>query len=242
MDLKMASDLEARRRMARFSLLLALFVAVVSSFAYFGAFGWDVESAIFGDPSAILDGGATAAALLRWGAFGDMLYSYLLLAPLALYLHARLRPVAPWLADLGTAGAFAYIVAGGSAAAILGTVGPSLIDAYAVAPSEARVAIATSFDLLRNLVFFGVWQTLDPITAGTWIVSVGLLVLPERGLVGRLLVVAGAGLMALTGMTIFGIHSLVLVLADVALVALIWLGWVVIDRRSSRSGASSRTS
>ena len=230
MHVEQAIDLDSRRRLARGSLVLALVVAVVSSIAYFGAFGWDIEAAIFGDPSAILGGGEGAATLLRLGAVGDMFYSYLLLAPLALYLHARLRPAKPWLADIGTAGAFAYIVAGASAAAILGTVGSSLIETYAVAPPESRVAIATSFDVLRNLVFFGIWQTLDPITAGTWILSVGALVLPDRRRVGRFLVLGGFAVMALSVMTMLGIHSLAVVLADVALVFLVWIGWVVASR------------
>lgn len=215
----------------RYSLLLALAIALVSSAAFFGAFGWNVEAALFGDPSAILAGGASAAALLRWGAIGDMFYSYLLLAPLALFLHARLRPHKPWVADLGTAAAFAYIVVGASGAAILATVGPSLVEAYAGAAGAERVAIETAFDVLRNLVFFGLWQTLDPITAGTWIVCVGSLLLAERRLVGRFLVVAGAGLMALSGMTMLGIHSLPVVLAIAALIVVVWLGWVVAEGR-----------
>jgi len=234
-DPAVTADLDARRRLARYCLLLALGVAVLSSYAYFMAFGWNVEAAIFVDPTAILDGGATAAALLRWGAFGDMFYSYLLLAPLALFLHARLRPIKPWLADLGSAGALAYIAVGGAAAAILGSVGPSLIEAYAVAPGEARLSIETSFGVLRNLVVFGVWQTLDPITAGTWILSVGLLIRPERPRVGRLLLLAGIGLMAMSGMTMLGIHSLALVLIDAAIVLLAWIGWMFIDWLAGRS-------
>ena len=66
--------------------------------------------------------------------------------------------------------------------------------------------------------------------AGIWILSVGALVLPDRRRVGRFLVLGGFGVMALSVMTMFGIHSLAVVLADVALVFLVWIGWVVASR------------
>ena len=221
------SDLDALRRLATYSALLAIVISVPSTLALIAAFGWDVEATVFGDPSAILGGGTSAAALLRWGAIGDMFYSYLLLVPLALFLHRRLRPIKPWLADIGMVGAFAYIVVGAAAAAILAVVGSSLIEAYAVAQPGDRVAITTSFDVLRDIVF-GLWQMLDPITAGTWILSVGWLLLPERKLVGRFLIVLAAGLMAFSVMTMLGIHSLTALLWLVAAILLVWAGWVVI--------------
>ncbi len=224
------SDLDSLRRLALYSTGLAIFLSVPSSWAFFVAFGGDVEAAIFGEPAAILGGGAPAAALLRWGATLDMFYSYLLLCPLALFLHRRLRPIKPWLADLGTIGALAYIVVGATGAAILATVGSSLVEAHAVADPAERVAIATAFDVLRNIVYLGMWQMLDPITAGVWVLSVGWLLLAERPLVGRLLVVLGVGLMALSVTTMLGIHSLALLLAGVALILLIWLGWAVAAR------------
>ena len=213
-------------------------MGVVSNIPFIAAFGWDVEAALFGDPSAILDGGPSAAALLRWGAIGDMFYSYLLVVPLVLFLHRRLRPVKPWLADLGTVGAFAYIFVGASGAAILATVGSSLVEAYATAAPADRVAIATSFDVLRNVVYFGLWQMLDAITAGTWILSIGWLVLPERRLVGRFLVVLGAGFVLLSVLTMLRIHSLAALLAGLVAIVLVWAAWVVIARSKDRGRAA----
>jgi hypothetical protein len=155
---------------------------------------------------------------------------YLLLVPLALFLHRRLRDRRPWLADLGLAGALAYIFIGGAAAAILATAGSSLIEAYAAAALADRLAIAASFGLLRDALYFGVWQTLDPITAGTWILSVGWLLLVDRPVLGRLLVVVGISLWALALMTMLDIHSLAVVGAILVVVLVLWLGWVAIDR------------
>lgn len=88
-------DLDQLRRVAIWSSALAIVVSVPSTLALFAAWRWDVDAAIFGDPTTVLGGGRASATLVRWGAYGDMFYSYLLWAPLALFLHRRLRPRKP---------------------------------------------------------------------------------------------------------------------------------------------------
>lgn len=229
------SDLDHLRRLALAGVVLALVVSVPSSLAFFAAFGSGIESALFGDPSAILGRGRDAATLLRWGAVGDMLYSYLLLIPLALFLHRRLRPNRPWLADLGTVCGLAYIFVGAAAAASLAIVGSSLVEAYSTAAPADRVGIAMAFDILRNVVFFALWQLLDTITLGTWVFSVGVLLLSERPLIGRLLVVFGLATVAASLMSIVGRHSIVFIALDLGLALVVWAGWVLLDRTRSRS-------
>ena len=231
------SDLDALRWLATYSVALAIVISVPSTLAFLGAFGWNVEAMVFGDPAAILSGETSSAALLRWGAILDMFYSYLLLVPLALFLHRRLRPIRPWLADIGTVGAFAYIFVGAAAAAILAIAGSSLVEAHAVATPADRVAIARSFVVLRDVVF-ALWQLLDPITAGTWILSVGWLLLPERPLAGRFLIALGSGLMGLSVLTMLGIHSLAALVWLVSAIVLVWAAWVVIGRIARRVPAA----
>ena len=223
-------DLASLRRVATIGAALAIVVSVPSSLALFAAFGWNIEAAIFGEPSAILGRGPEAAALLRWGAIGDMFYSYLLLVPLALFLHRRLRANLPWLADLGTVAGLAYIFVGAAAAAILAIAGGSLVEAYSAATAADRAAIATSFDLVRNVVFFALWQLLDTLTLGTWISSVGVLLLAERPILSRLLVVLGLALIAASLMSMTGVHSLAPLVVGVGAALLVWAGWVILDR------------
>jgi hypothetical protein len=223
------TDLDALRRLAIIGVALAILIAIVQIGAALVAFGGDFEAIVF-RPEAILGRGPDAALLWRWILLADMFDFYLLLVPLALFLHRRLRDRRPWLADLGLTGALAYIVVGGAAAAILATAGSSLIEAYGAAAPADRVAIAASFGLLRDALYFGVWQTLDAITAGTWIFSVGWLLLVDRPVLGRLLVVVGISWWALALMTMLDIHSLAVVGASLVVVLVVWLGWVVIDR------------
>lgn len=152
------NNLDDLRRVALIGVVLATVIGVPSSVAFFAAYRWDLGAAVFGDPSAIIDGGPAAAAFLRWGAIGDMLFSYLLLVPLALYLHARLRPRKPWLADIGTIGALAYIFVGASGAAILAAVGASNSSKHMRRrrlPTASRsrphlICCGTSFSLVRG--------------------------------------------------------------------------------------------
>ena len=175
--------------------------------------------------------------LWRWGFLGDMLYSYLLLLPLALFLHRRLRDRQPWLADVGLAGALAYILIGGAAAAILAQAGSSLIEAYHAAAPTDQPAILIDFHLLRDAFVFGVWQTFDGLTAGIWVLSVGWLLLVDRPVVGRLLVVLGVWLWGLALMTMSGIHSLAVLGVGLAVAIAVWIGWVA-PRASAAPAAS----
>lgn len=230
------TDLDALRRAALVGVALAVVIGLVATPTYMAAFGWDLDAATFVRPEAALERGPGAAVLWRWGFIGDMLFSYLLLTPLALFLHRRLRGRRPWLADLGLISALSYILIGGASAAILAHAGSSLIEAYHAAGSD-QAAVLTSFRLLRDAFVFGVWQTLDGITAGTWALSVGWLVLSDRPLVGRLLVVLGAWLWALALVTMSGIHSLEVLGGGLAVAVAAWIVWVAFERAHSAPAA-----
>lgn len=233
------TDLDQLRRVAKLGVLLAIVVAVLGNVVALAAFGGDFEALIF-RPERILGRGGDAALLWRWTMLLDMFYSYLLLLPLALFIHRRLRDREPWLADLGLVGGLAYILIGAASAAMLANAGSSLIEAYAAADAADQAAIAVRFEFMRDLLYFGVWQTLDPITAGTWVLSTGWLLLSDRPLLGRLLVATGAGFWVLAFMTMLDIHSLLALAVIVLVTFAAWIGWVLVDRprRDSTNGRS----
>jgi hypothetical protein len=232
------TDLDALRRAAIVGVALAVVVGIVATPTYLAAFGWDLEAAVFVHPEAVLGRGQATAVLWRWGFLGDMLFSYLLLLPLALFSHRRVRERRPWLADVGLAGALAYIFIGGAAAGILAQAGSSLIEAYDAADAAQRSSILTSFHLLRDAFVFGVWQTLDALTAGTWAFSIGWLLLTDRPLVGRLLVVLGAWAGVFAFVTMAGIHSLAVLGGGFAAAAAAWTLWAALQR--ARPGSIAR--
>jgi hypothetical protein len=231
------TDLDALRRGAIIGVALAVVVGILATPTYLAAFGWDLEAAIFVHPEAVLGRGQDTAVLWRWGFLGDMLFSYLLLLPLALFSHRRVRERRQWLADIGLAGGLAYIFIGGAAAGILAQAGSSLIEAYEAADSVQRSAILTSFHLLRDAFVFGVWQTLDALTAGTWALSVGWLLLADRPLLGRLLVAVGAWAWAFALATMADIHSLAVLGGGLAVALAAWILWTALDR--TRAGPAA---
>lgn len=224
-------DLTSLRRVTVITVALALVIGVLSIGAGLIAVGGNVEAFVFGHPAVILGAGIEAVPLWRFSMLTDIFYSYLLLAPLALYLHGALRERGPWLADLGLMGALAYIGLGAASAASLAIASSSLIEAYATADAADRSAITTSWVLLRDIFYFGIWQTLDPITAGIWVFSVGWLLRPDRPLLGRLLVVLAGGLWLLSLMTMLAIHSLVVLVAIFGGALVVWVGWLAVRQR-----------
>ncbi|MGH2357949.1 MAG: hypothetical protein ACRDGJ_08025 [Candidatus Limnocylindria bacterium] len=96
------TDLDALRRLEMGGVLLAIAIGIVSTLAVLAAFGGDFEAATFGHPEAILDRGRGAARLFRWAFLGDLFFSYLLLVPLALFLHRRLPSGRSWVASTGS--------------------------------------------------------------------------------------------------------------------------------------------
>ena len=229
------NDTDNLRRLAIAGVVLAVVLIPISVVLYLAATDGNLEAMFFGDPAAVLGAGAQAAPLWRWAMLLDMFDSYLLLVPLALFVHRRLRDRRAWLADLGLSGALAYIFIGGASAAILGIAGSSLIESYAAAPPAEQPAIATSYRLLRDVFYFGVWQTLDAITAGTWVLTTGGLLLADRPLLGRLLVALGGGawLGALT--TMLDVHSVAVWAAIFAGAVVVAVGWFALARRRPRA-------
>jgi hypothetical protein len=223
------TDLTTLRRLAIGGVVLAIPLQVLTVVLSLAAVG-DLEAVVFGDVERSLNAGAGAAPLWRWAMLTDMFDSYLLLLPLALYGHRLLRDRRPWLADIGLAGALAYIFLGAASAASLAIAGSNMIESYAAASPDQQLAISSSFTLMRDIFYFAIWQMLDAITVGTWVFTSGLLLLAERRRFGRLLVVAGLGAWAGALLTMIGVHSLPMwALLGVSVVA-VWAAWISFDR------------
>ena len=223
------ADLQTLRRLAIIGVVLSVIFGIAVVVLSIAAVG-NLEAMVFGDVETVLRAGPQAAPLWRAAMLADMLNSYLFLLPLALYGHRLLRDRKPWLADLGLAGALAYIFIGAASAAALAMAGSSLIASYAEAGPAEQAAITTSFAMLRDIFYFGIWQLLDGITAGTWVFTSGLLLLPDRPRLGRLLVVLGIGFWLAAAMTMLDVHSTAVLVAIFTGVVVVWLLWVLLSR------------
>jgi hypothetical protein len=119
----------------------------------------------------VLTTGSRGADLWRLGSFLDM-FGYLSEIPIALYLAHRFRGETG--IDFFTLAGILYMVMGALAAILFALAAAPLIREYAINPS-AKDAIATTFVALYRITTPGIWQTLNGILAGTWLLGIGRL-------------------------------------------------------------------
>jgi hypothetical protein len=146
------------------------------------------------DPMSVLTTGSRGADLWRLGSFLDM-FGYLSAVPLVLYLATRFRGE-PGI-DFFTLAGILYLVMGALAAIIFALAAAPLIREYATNPS-AKDAIATTFVALYRITTPGIWQTLNGILAGTWLLGIGRLAW-MRGSRGLAPVLIGFGVLLVGG-------------------------------------------
>ena len=126
------------------------------------------------DQSLVVQAGPGAAELFRWGYLADMLGYYLLWLPLVLALEGRIAAsLGSGPARLATISGVLYIGIGALGAVLLATLIPDLLRAAARTGTEAGTASLLARTLVQA-VHRGVWQTLDAVTAGTWIILAGV--------------------------------------------------------------------
>ena len=127
--------------------------------------------ATLNDPARLLATGVRGADLVRSASLLDML-GYLAAVPIALYLRQRYREE-PGI-DFFTLAGILFMVLGALGAVIFAYGGATLIREYATSTS-GRYADAKTFETLYRVVFYGIWQTLDPFLWGVWAFGVGWL-------------------------------------------------------------------
>ena len=181
--------------------LTAAWCAIISMFLAFGtvflsAFVLDFDSALFiaavnNNAAVILPLLAKNPALAWWPSIFDFLGFYLLLLPLALYLHRVFKKEAPDWMNLFTVSGLGYILFGAMGAATLAVVFSSQAAAYAAAAGPAQQMHMAIFEAFGAAVQRGVWGILDPVLAGIWWTGLGLLLRKYRLILGWYTLVLG---------------------------------------------------
>ena len=133
---------------------------------------------------ALISIGSRGANLLRWAMIFDVFGSYLLLAPLALYLWNWLKPKSPNYVTLYTLCGLAYILIGAMGAIVLSAVLPPLINEYAQALAQQQDSLQAVFNSFFNAVFLGLWNPLEVFLLGIWLIGLGPLIQWERKALG----------------------------------------------------------
>jgi hypothetical protein len=190
--------------------------------AFMGAYRFELDR--LADLPSIV-GDRAEAGTLRLAGLLDM-SAYLVVAPVVIDLHNRLRDPAPSLMRLLTFGGLAYVVLGSLGGAIFATVEPPLVE-------DGSEVARTTFGAFATMVTVTLWGTLESVYLGTWLIGVGWLLRSERAAFGMLAVVAGVGALlsaSRSGFTGLSVGDLPGPL-DVVIVGLLglyvpWLAWL----------------
>ncbi|HEX8033460.1 MAG TPA: hypothetical protein VF510_06415 [Ktedonobacterales bacterium] len=184
----------------------------------------------FRHPDTLITLRATHTLLLRWGFILDIFGSYLLFAPVALFLRAWLRHLSPDHIELFTISGLAYMLVGAIGAAVLTAVAPPLIAAYATASSTERAISAAVLASFVNAVYIGLWNILEATLAAIWWLGIGFALQRVRPVLGFLTILVGICWLVDAAAHMLDIEGISLV-ALCALFSLlpIWAIWLGLD-------------
>jgi hypothetical protein len=191
---------------------------------------------LVGDSADVVRLGADHAGLFRWGGLLDMLGSYLLFLPLAVYLRNRFHDQHPTTVDVGTVAAVVASGVGAAGAAAWASASP-LISAYATASPTDRPHLAVTFATVIHVVI-ALWHFAVGPARAVWLASVAIVARDQwRGFA-----VYSAVLAAATGLASIGAALMPNATSSVPetvffLPFVVWPVWLAV--RIWRDGASS---
>jgi hypothetical protein len=156
------------------------------------------DGKLVGDAADIVRLGADHAGLFRWCGLVDMVGSYLLFLPLAVWLRNRFHDAHPTSVDVGTVAAVVYGGVGAAGAAAWAAASP-LITAYASASPSDRPHLATTFTAVIHVVA-ALWHYVAGPAAAVWFASVAIAVRDQwRGFAVYSVILAAVTALASTG-------------------------------------------
>lgn len=209
-------------RVASLSAIGGGVIALASVLLFAAAFGFRL-GAVAPDLTTVP---ASHAGLLRWGALTDMVGFYLASVPVALWLGRRPHSGHDEATAVATTAGIIYAVVGSVGAVTVATVVPPLL-------GSDSAAAAGTLELVRRMVFVGLWQTLATIPWGVWLVVVGRRLRPRSPWLGG--TALGIGIAALTTAVarVVDLEPVAIVAVSSAIVAFpVWLVAVGLRLRS----------
>jgi hypothetical protein len=180
-------------RVAGVTALLAA-AAQIGDFVVIFTVGGDELSQVFTDPLSLLRAGPGARIAMHWSPLLSMLGYQLLLLPLVVFLRTSLQAESrnTGMVDLYAACGFAYIVIAAIGSALMAIVHPYLMTANVGASPTQREAIEITLLAFHNGIAYGVWNLLQTIPVGVWLLGTGLLLRPRQPMLGIFTAILGA--------------------------------------------------
>ena len=192
MELARVNDLTLARVAAVTALLAA--AAQIGDFVVIFTVGGDELSQVFTNPLSLLRAGPGARIAMHWSPLLSMLGYQLLLMPLVVYLRASPQTESrnTGMIDLYAACGFAYIIIAAIGSALMAIVHPYLMAANVGASATQREAIEITLLAFHNGIAYGLWNLLETIPVGVWLLGTGLLLRPRQPMLGIFTAILGA--------------------------------------------------
>jgi hypothetical protein len=221
------------RHIAAITAIISAPLALGASIALGSAIGFDPE--IMSNPAGLIALGEQVAGTFRWVEFAGMFGYYLLLAPAALYLWYWLKPQNPRLVSLYTLFGLGYIFIGAIGSAVLVSVLPPMMSAYAQASEAQRATLAAVFQNFTDLGIVAL-LSLSYVLGGMWWLGIGMVLQVERRILGIVTALQGIVTLAYGVGVMLQIEPLAM-LETLTFFAPIWALWlgVVIWRGAGKS-------
>lgn len=216
------------RLFARFAGWLAVLAAPLAwASLVLGLQAADFNFDMLSDSRALLSLGATGAAFMRGSFLLNMLGSYLMLVPIALWLQTELRVNHPHFVRWYTLCGLGYLLLGATGAAILGAVWPMLMQAYGSANAETQPVILLVFQTATALAEDGMQGVIQNLAGGVWWLGLGMILWQQTRQLGGFTLLLGAALLVNTLGNVFNSEPLSGIgLAATLLLAPSWGIWV----------------
>ncbi|MEM7111469.1 MAG: hypothetical protein AAF614_03500 [Chloroflexota bacterium] len=209
----------------RLTAVLAIIAGIAALLSLVvGLSGVDYDFEVFSDPSSLIAAGTTAAALVRWSYWLNMVGNYLFLIPLALFLYHWLGSKNNLFAQLYTISGYTYILLGAAGSAILAAAWPFLMEQYATTP---QADLITHFQVVTAIAETGLHGVIQNFAGAVWFLGMGSLLRQKRAALGIVAMVVGAFLVLNTLGNMFNIEALSLIgLTANILLGPIWTIWI----------------
>ncbi len=182
------------RRIAAISAVIAALLILVATIVLVLAVDFNFD--FLANPADLITAGldAEAAGLFRWGSILELLGSFILLIPPALYLWQWLKPQNPGLVNMATVFGLGSIFIGVIGAAIRANFWPPMMIAYPEAGEAQRQVLEVVFRSVTEFNFEGLYGV-DSLLAGLWWLGIGLVLRGEKRILGLATTLMGVAIL-----------------------------------------------
>ena len=182
-------DFVRLQKLAAWSGIVLTVATVLNVITLFASVDNDANT-LFSDPTPLLLIGSTGANWFHWSMAFD-LFGYLSLVPIVVLGYRWFREKGPNIVLLYSLCGVLYSVIGSIGAVSLGVVVPTLAEQYPAAPPSQQEAMHVIINVFYSMVVRGLWNPLEILLLGIWLLGIGPFLRRERPALGVLTLVIG---------------------------------------------------